>query len=78
MPESTSQTAASLGDLEALSASFRQHLRAANLAPKTMRTCMEAAEGLRKFLVERGMPSAVASITREHVEAYISDLLDRW
>jgi site-specific recombinase XerD len=76
--ESRQQVAASLGDLEALSASFRRHLRAANLAPKTVRTYMEAADGLRRFLVERGMPTTVRALTREHVEAYITDLLDRW
>jgi len=76
--ESIQQAIASVGDLEALSASFRRHLRAANLAPKTIRTYMEAATGLLTFLVERGMPTNVASISREHVEAYITDLLDRW
>ncbi len=78
MPESRPQTAASVGDLEALSASFRRHLRAANLAPKTIKTYMEAADGLQRFLVERGMPTQVTAITREHVEAYVTDLLDRW
>lgn len=78
MPRSRPQVAASVGDLEALSASFRRHLRAANLAPKTIKTYMEAADGLRRFLVERGMPTQVTAITREHVEAYVTDLLDRW
>lgn len=81
MPGSRPQTAASVGDvtdLEALSASFRRHLRAANLAPKTIKTYMEAADGLRRFLVERGMPIQVTALRREHVEAYVTDLLERW
>jgi hypothetical protein len=72
------QTAASVGDLEALSASFRRHLGAANLSPKTITTYMEAASGLRAFLVDHGMPTAVSAIRREHVEAYIESLLERW
>jgi site-specific recombinase XerD len=76
--ESIQQVAVSVGDLETLAASFRRHLRAANLAPKTIRTYMEAATGLRAFLVERGMPTSVEAIRREHVEAYIEALLERW
>jgi site-specific recombinase XerD len=76
--ESIQQATDSLGDLEALSASFRRYLRASNLAPKTIRTYMEAATGLRAFLVERGMPTAAGAIRREHVEAYIEALLERW
>jgi len=66
MARSNPQVAASVGDIEALSASFRRHLRAANLAPKTIKTYMEAADGLRGFLVERGMPTQVAAIRRRH------------
>lgn len=39
---------------------------------------MEAADGLRRFLLERGMPTKVSALTREHVEAYITDQLERW
>jgi len=69
---------ASVGDLEALAASFRRHLRAANLSPRTIATYTEACEGLRRFLIERGMPIQIASVRREHVEAYVEELLARW
>jgi site-specific recombinase XerD len=39
---------------------------------------MESARQLARFLGERGMPRDVASITREHVEAFITHLLERW
>jgi len=69
---------ASVGDLEALTASFRRHLRAGNLSPRTIATYAEACEGLRRFLLERGMPTRVAVIGREHVETYVEELLGRW
>src|SRR6266540_99255 len=53
---------ASVGDLEALAASFRRHLRASNLSPRTVTTYTEACEGLRRFLIAQGMPTQVASI----------------
>src|SRR5690606_32137749 len=33
---------------------------------------------LRAFLRDQGMPTSPAAITREHVEAFITDLLARW
>jgi site-specific recombinase XerD len=53
-------------------------LRAANKSPKTIKAYREAAVQLLAFLTEHGMPTAVASIRREHVEAYIESVLERW
>jgi site-specific recombinase XerD len=39
---------------------------------------MEAVARLAAFLTERGMPTHVAHIKREHVEAFITYLLERW
>jgi site-specific recombinase XerD len=39
---------------------------------------MEALHGLERFLLDKGMPIEVANITREHIEAFIVDLLERW
>jgi site-specific recombinase XerD len=75
---STGRTDASVGDLEALTASFHRHLRATNLSPRTIDTYTEACESLRRFLIERGMPTRVDAIRREHVEAFIEDQLARW
>jgi hypothetical protein len=38
----------------------------------------EAAEQLADFLVGNGMPTAVADIHREHVEAFVADLAQRF
>jgi site-specific recombinase XerD len=74
----TTTSATSVGDVTALAASFRRALRARNRSPRTVRTYLEAVDGLARFLAERGMPTQVAAIRREHVEAYVESLLDRW
>lgn len=56
-------------------ASFSRHLRAANLSPQTVYAYCGAVEQLARFLEERGMPSHVTNITREHVEEFILHLL---
>lgn len=66
------------GDIAVNIESYGRHLRAENLSPRTRQTYMESARQLARFLGERGMPRDVASITREHVEAFITHLLDRW
>ncbi len=67
-----------LGDLRPLVASFGRHLRASNLAPRTVQSYQEAAYQLVDFLAARGMPTSVASVKREHIESYIEDLLSRF
>ncbi len=66
------------GDIAVNIESYGRHLRAENLSPRTGQTYMESARQLARFLGERGMPRDVASITREHVEAFITQLLERW
>jgi site-specific recombinase XerD len=61
----------------ALRPSFSRHLRAANLRPKTEATYGYAIGDLASYLERAGMPQELASITREHVEAYLEDLLAR-
>jgi site-specific recombinase XerD len=61
--------------LDAPVPSWLRHLRAANLAPRTVQSYGEAARRLEEFLVAQGMPTQVGSITASHVEAYIEDLL---
>ena len=67
-----------VGDLHTLVVSWLRHLRAGNLAPKTITTYQQSAESLARFLEDRGMPTAVASVTRDHLEAYVEDQLARW
>lgn len=65
------------GDLAANAASYARHIRAANLSPKTQRAYLDALTRLSLFLTEHGMPTDVAAIRREHVEAFIEDQLAR-
>ena len=65
------------GDLAANIDSFRRHLAAENLSPRTLKVYTEAARLLEGFLADRGMPRDVANIRREHVEAFVADQLER-
>ena len=65
-----------VGDLTGLTRSWLVHLEAANLSPATVYKYGESARQYAAFLVERGMPTAVESITREHVEAFIAHKLE--
>jgi site-specific recombinase XerD len=65
-------------ELAELAESWRRHLVAQRLSPSTLETYGEAVRLLERFLRERGMPSAPMAISREHVEAFVSDLLERW
>ncbi len=72
----TSATAAD--QLEELVASWRRHLRAQRMSPATISTYTTAVRQLAAYLAAQGMPVAPTAIHREHVEAWITDLLDRW
>ena len=65
-------------DIPALLPSWQRSLRAARRSPRTVQSYTEAAEQLADFLVRAGMPTAVESIRREHVEAFIEDLDSRF
>jgi site-specific recombinase XerD len=53
-------------------------LRAENKSPRTIETYGEACRGFSRFLADRGMPTTIEAVAREHVEAFIEDLLQRW
>lgn len=55
--------------------SWARSLRARNARPETQRTYLTAVEQLDELLAERGMPTEVAKVRREHVEAFIEHLL---
>ncbi|MBA2312297.1 MAG: tyrosine-type recombinase/integrase [Actinobacteria bacterium] len=67
-----------LGSIRGLSRSFKLSLQALNRAPKTIETYMEALARLIAFLETAGMPTQVQAIRREHVEAFVADLLERF
>jgi site-specific recombinase XerC len=65
------------GELTVLLPSWRLHLEASNLSPRTIRACTNDGALLAVFLAHQGMPTAAASIRREHVEAFIAAELMR-
>ena len=67
-----------LGSYWALAKSFQRSLVAANKSPNTVKAYTEAVRLFGEFLTAKGMPTAVESITREHVEEFLTDQLRRW
>jgi site-specific recombinase XerC len=65
-------------DIPALLPSWQRSLRASRRSPRTVQSYTESAEQLADFLVRKGMPTAVSSIRREHVEAFVEDLDTRF
>jgi hypothetical protein len=66
------------GDLPPNLGYFTRHLRTENVSRNTMATYTSAVGLLTGFLVEQGMATDVAKVRREHVEAFIEDMLGRW
>jgi site-specific recombinase XerC len=64
------------GEIAANRESFARHLRAENLSPKTVYAYCGAVEQFEAFLGSQGMPGSVAALTREHIEAFITHLLE--
>jgi hypothetical protein len=71
------QTETSIPTAADLLPSWRRHLRTENKSPKTLASYLEFAEQLIAFFSERGMPTDIAGIHREHVDVWIEDLLNR-
>jgi len=67
-----------VGSVRALAPSFRRALLAANKAPRTIDSYQEAVTLFARFLEATGMPMQVEAIRREHVEAFLADILERF
>jgi len=76
MPKSA-VTVASVNDIPALQRDFERSQRAARRSPRTIQTYREAISQLAAFLERSGMPTAVTSLRREHVEAFMDELNQR-
>jgi site-specific recombinase XerD len=76
-PDSPPESTTSPGAIAPLVTSWRRSLAARRVSPATIATYSSAALLLADYLAAHGMPSAVAAIRREHVEAFIADLLER-
>lgn len=70
--------AAPKSGLQVLPESFRRSLRAENKSPRTVETYGEALRLFDDFLARTGMPRNPNHIKREHLEAFIADLLAKW
>jgi site-specific recombinase XerD len=64
------------GSLTSLVPSWELSLRAARKSPKTIKSYTDAASQMLGFFIDRGMPTTVASIRREHVEAFVLHLIE--
>jgi len=53
------------------------HLKSEGRAERTISTYLNALRRLDAFLADRGMPRELRAIRREHVEAWIGDMLQR-
>lgn len=64
------------GSVQRLGQSWHLSLRAAGRSPRTVEGYMASLRMFGDFLTERGMPTAVADLRREHVEAYLLDVTE--
>jgi len=67
-----------VGHVRRLGQSYRRTLLAENKSPATIAVYTSAVDRLADYLEGAGMPVAVASIHREHVEAFIGFLLEHF
>jgi site-specific recombinase XerD len=70
-------TTKQVGHITTLAKSFRRSLLSENKAPRTIETYTDAVELLGDFLDRMGMPTNVSALRREHIEAFIAELLTR-
>ncbi len=59
-------------------AAFRRHLRGTNKSPRTQQSYGDVLALFSRCLTAQGMPTDIRVIRREHVEAFIADLLERF
>ena len=58
--------------------SFARGLRARNRSARTIKSYCDTANRFVAFLQDRGMPTSTPAVTREPVEDYLADQLDRF
>ena len=76
MPQSPSTAIKAVGDLPVNIESFARHIRAENLSPATLEAYVGAVQKFHRFLVDQGMPLDMSGIRREHVEHFITYVLE--
>lgn len=76
-PAAARVAATAVDEIAGLLPDWRVHLRAKNRRPRTVSSYLDVGEHFARYLTEQGMPRSVSAIHREHIEAYIADLLAR-
>ena len=69
-------TSRSVADVDVLVPSWRLSLEAENKSPATIKSYTYGTTQLVAFLRERGMPTDVGAIAREHIEAFLVHVRD--
>jgi site-specific recombinase XerD len=67
-----------VNDVDELRRGFDVTLRSRNRSPKTIKSYLEAIDLYREFAVRAGLPTTVDKITRDSIETFIADQLERW
>lgn len=73
----TVATKLAVDDLRELLPDWSIHLKARNVAPSTVTSYQRCAANLLDFLTARGMPTTATGVRREHIEAFLADMVDR-
>lgn len=76
MPKATTRPAVVSPTVAEMRDEFLLHLKAGNKSPATLKIYGTGVAQLADFLERAGMPTEVTNIHREHVEAFIADLID--
>ncbi|HLF78030.1 MAG TPA: tyrosine-type recombinase/integrase [Dehalococcoidia bacterium] len=66
------------GEITAELKRFERHLRSENKSPKTIQTYSESVTRLSQFLISTRVTLKLPAVRREHIEAFLEDLLERW
>lgn len=66
-----------LNDVRTLLPDWRRHLRAKNRTFETIKSYLRVGEAFAAWLVDTGVTTHVDKIAREHVEAYLADMIER-
>jgi site-specific recombinase XerD len=77
MRRDTTPQAMVVGELQSLLEDWRRHLRAKNRSPATIGSYLIVGRAFADYLTQHGMPTDAGVIAREHVEAYLVDLMER-
>jgi site-specific recombinase XerD len=77
MEPMTTTGVADLDDIRVLLPDWARHLKARNRSPQTISSYLRCGQNLADWLAAQGMPTNVSAIAREHIEAFLGDMLDR-